>query len=152
MKKIYHLNIVTQCHMEMSHVSPKSCSSQANTTLWLRCTTFCWDEPKISGMAKCFPAKKDNNCKTIIGMAKRQKFWNNYWHGKKKNIFVNLKRAPSFISTHITNHFRFLFHIMLSKLVPLFDALKTYNNSCVDYEPLYWVSMKNRCVFVELTV
>lgn len=58
MCQIYHLNIVTQCHMEMSHVSPKSCSSPANTTLWLRCKTFCWDEPKIAGMPKYFPEEK----------------------------------------------------------------------------------------------
>ena len=56
--QIYHLNIVTQCHMEMSHVSPKSCSSPANTTLWLRCKTFCWDKPKIAGMQKYFPEEK----------------------------------------------------------------------------------------------
>ena len=58
MCQIYHPNIVTQCHMEMSHVSPKSCSSPANTTLWLRCKTFCWDEPKIAGMQKYFPEEK----------------------------------------------------------------------------------------------
>ena len=60
--QIYHLNIVTQCHMEMSHVSPKSCSSPANTTLWLRCKTFCWDEPKIADMPKYFLEEKKHLC------------------------------------------------------------------------------------------
>ena len=102
----------------MKHLSLEYCSSQANTTLWLRCTTNYWDKPEmLSLQQKNIPFQKLEYHKRIRSKA----LWNKYL------IFVGHKstfpRTPNIVTETQTFHFCFIPTRCLFLIVPLHQNL-----------------------------